>query len=91
MLVLNTHRPLFRKLELRRAVNDAIDRNALARIGDPFLGNELTTTDQYLPPGMPGFHDVHVYPLTPQLAEARRLAGEPAEDRHPLHVQPARL
>ena len=60
---------------MRRAVNDAIDRNALASIGDPFLGNELTTTDQYLPPGMPGFHDVHVYPLTPQLAEARRLAG----------------
>ena len=32
-------------------------------------------TDQYLPPGMPGFKDVHIYPFTPNVAAARRLAG----------------
>jgi hypothetical protein len=29
----------------------------------------------YLPPGVPGFRDEHVYPLGSDLAEARRLAG----------------
>src|SRR5690348_6887597 len=31
-------------------------------------------TDHYLPPGMPGFRDTHVYPLTPDVAKARQLA-----------------
>ena len=29
----------------------------------------------YLPPGVPGFRDEHIYPLTPDVATARRLAG----------------
>ena len=33
-MVLNTHRPLFRNARLRRAVNYAIDRRALARLGE---------------------------------------------------------
>ena len=31
-------------------------------------------TDHYLPPGMPGFRDAHVYPMTPDVAKARKLA-----------------
>ena len=29
----------------------------------------------YLPPGVPGFRDEHIYPLVPDVATARRLAG----------------
>ncbi len=74
-ILLNTHRPLFHDTRLRRAVNYAIDRRTLARIGSPFAGERERPTDQYLPPGMPGFKDAHIYPFTPAVAKARRLAG----------------
>jgi ABC-type transport system substrate-binding protein len=54
-------------------VNHAIDRRALARQVGPFGEFEAKPTDQYLPPGMPGFRDVNIYPLTPDVATARRL------------------
>jgi peptide/nickel transport system substrate-binding protein len=73
-LAFNTSRPPFSSSRLRRAVNYALDRRLLARVG---LINQLPAqpTDQYLPPGMRGFQDVHAYPMTPDLARARRLAG----------------
>ncbi len=72
-LALNTSRPLFSDARLRQAVNYALDRRALGRIGG--LGSTFgDPTDQLLPPGMPGFHDVHIYPYTPDLQKARRLA-----------------
>lgn len=74
-LTLNTSRPLFASARMRRAVNFAIDRTALARLG--FFNNPppFEPTDQYLPPGMPGFKDAHIYPFRPDIATARRLAG----------------
>jgi YVTN family beta-propeller protein len=74
-ITFNTHRPLVRDARLRRAVNYAIDRTTLARIGNPLMSGLETPTDQYLPPGMPGFKDARVYPFTPNIAAARRLAG----------------
>jgi peptide/nickel transport system substrate-binding protein len=70
LLVFNASRPLFRdNAELRRAVNLALDRSALS--GGPVA----IRTDQYLPPGMPGFRDDDVYPLLePDLVRARELA-----------------
>jgi len=59
---------------MRRAVNYAVDRRALAQLGDPFEPQPEPTTDHYLPPGMPGYRDVHSYPTTPDVATARRLA-----------------
>ena len=73
-IALNSHRPLFRDLRLRQAVNYAIDRRALARIGAAFNAAKRPT-DQYLSPGVPGFKNAHIYPFTPNLAAARRLAG----------------
>lgn len=71
---LNTSRPLFRdNPRLRRAINFAIDRAAIRRL----LGGAQTgtLTDQYLPPGFPGFRDGRVYPLTgANLQKARALA-----------------
>jgi len=70
-LVLNTQRPLFRDARRRRGVNYAIDRRALAGIN--VIGGPGRPTDQYLPPGIPGFRDVHIYPFTPDVVRAKRL------------------
>ena len=72
-LALNTARPLFKNNpSLRRAVNYALDRVALARLFGP---DGATPTDEYLPPGLPGYESKHVYPVDePDLAKARALA-----------------
>jgi YVTN family beta-propeller protein len=73
-LALNTHRPLFSDVRLRRAVNYAIDRAALARLGNFFSRLPEQPIDHYLTPGIPGYSDVHIYPSTPDVAKARQLA-----------------
>jgi peptide/nickel transport system substrate-binding protein len=70
--VLNTSRPLFRNnVPLRRAVNFAVDRRALARERGPLAA---FPTDQFLWPGLFGFRDEHIYPLKGDLRRARSLA-----------------
>jgi YVTN family beta-propeller protein len=78
-LTLNSSRPLFADARLRRAVNYAIDRRALARLGEfnPVTGAlTATPTDQYLPPGMAGYRERAIYPLSGDLRKAKQLAGE---------------
>ena len=74
MFVLNTSRPLFRNnVQLRQAVNFAVDRRALIREFGQAVG---TPTDQYMPPIFPGYRDETIYPLRgPDLRAARRLAS----------------
>jgi peptide/nickel transport system substrate-binding protein len=72
-LAMNTSRPLFADAKLRRAVNYALDRRAIAQASEAG-GYPARPTDQYLPPGMPGFRDIKAYPLTPDLAHAKQLA-----------------
>ena len=74
MIRLNTSRPLFASARMRRAVNYAVDRRALAANGGTFYAH-ATVAQMYLPPGVPGFRDEHIYPLRPDVAAARRLAG----------------
>ena len=70
-LVLNASRPLFADVRLRRAVNYALDRKALAAA----FGDE--PNDQIVPPGVPGFQPGGSYPIDgPDLRVARRLAGQ---------------
>ena len=72
MLVLNSRRPLFRNNpNLRRAVNFAIDRQALAAA----VGRHgVSPTDQFLSPYAAGFRDVRIYPLRGDVRKARALA-----------------
>jgi len=72
-VALNTARPTFGQLALRKAANYAIDRPAMLRQRGAYAGKR---TDQILPPGMGGFKDVKVYPLQgSNYATAKRLAG----------------
>ncbi len=79
ILHMNTSRPLFSNVRLRRAVNYAIDRQALAAQGrraaevNPF--NAGAPTDDYLPPSAVGAADFDLYPLRPDLRRARQIAG----------------
>ena len=76
-LALNTSRPLFSDVRLRKAVNYAIDRRALARIGSWVSGPFASIpTDQYLPPTMPGASPTVIYPPNGDLRTARRLAPD---------------
>jgi len=74
---LNTRRPLFASKRMRQAVNLALDRRALAhRVQSGRLGGPGRPTDQFIPPGQPGFHDAAIYPVGgPDRERARRLAG----------------
>lgn len=75
MLAINSSRPLFKNNpRLRKAVNLALDRQALRDAGGGPLSGVLT--DQYLPPSVPGFSDAHLYPLADaDLDRARALAS----------------
>ena len=71
-IVFNSRRPLFRDVRLRRAVNYALDRRALAAAFADL------PADQIVPPAVPGFPAGRVYPLDrPDFAIARQLAGGP--------------
>jgi peptide/nickel transport system substrate-binding protein len=73
-VALNTSRPPFSNLRLRKAANFAIDRPTMLRVRGAYAGRR---TDQVLPPGMSGFKDVKVYPLNgPDYAKAKRIAGK---------------
>ena len=65
----NTKQGIFTDARLRRAAAYAIDRRELADVG------ANRPTDQYLPLGTPGYRDVTIYSLRPDLSKARRLAG----------------
>jgi ABC-type transport system substrate-binding protein len=70
-LVFNTTRGPLASARLRRAVNDALDRPALAAA----LGDRVS--DRYLPTGIPGYQPRHYYPLAgPDLKTARALAAD---------------
>jgi peptide/nickel transport system substrate-binding protein len=77
-LAMNHDRPLFGaggslgNVNLKKAVNYAIDRTFLADLRGP---NAASPTDQLLPPGFPGFVDADVYPARPNIQLARALAG----------------
>jgi ABC-type oligopeptide transport system substrate-binding subunit len=73
-VAMNNDRPLFKgNTSLRRAVNYAIDRPAILRQLGSYSGKR---TDQYLPPGVPGYTDAALYPMKgSDYATAKKLAA----------------
>jgi peptide/nickel transport system substrate-binding protein len=71
--VMNTERPLFaNNPKLRQAVNFALDRTAMLRVLGGVNGFRVAS---YLPPGVPGYRDVHPYPVKyPDFKKANALA-----------------
>lgn len=67
---LNTRTPPFDRLEVRRAVNYAVDRQALLRIA----GGLGRPTQNVLPPSYPQFRPLRLYPR--DLAKARALVAK---------------
>ncbi len=72
---MNTTKAPFDDVEVRQAVNYAIDPAALERI----YAGALVPTQQILPPGMPGYEKFELYPHN--LGKAKRMiaAADPAD------------
>jgi peptide/nickel transport system substrate-binding protein len=72
---MNTTQAPFDELKVRQAVNYAIDPRALERI----YAGQLAGTQQILPPGMPGYKRIDLYPHN--LVKAKQLvaAADPSD------------
>jgi len=72
-LALNTSRGIFKDPKARQAVAYAVNRPALMRLGGLNAG---TPNEQLLPPGIPGYRDVNIYPVDkPNIEKAKQLLG----------------
>jgi peptide/nickel transport system substrate-binding protein len=67
---MNTTRPPFDDLEVRQAVNYAVDPAALERI----YAGQMKGTQQILPPDMPGYEKLNLYPHN--IAKAKEMIKE---------------
>ncbi len=86
-VALNSSRPAFKNANVRKAVNYAIDRPAMLRVGGLLAGKR---TDQILPPSMRGFRDAKLYPIKgADPAKAKSLAGGSSADVTILHTTSA--
>lgn len=77
---MNTRRPPFDQTAVRRAVNLAVDPAALERI----YAGAIRSTQQILPPGMPGYRKFELYPHDP--ARAQRLMSEAGPDDREITI-----
>ncbi len=74
---MNTQQAPFDDPEVRRAVNYAVDPEALERI----YAGQIAPTHQILPPGMPGHEQFDLYPHDLARAKAMIAKADPADRR----------
>jgi peptide/nickel transport system substrate-binding protein len=67
---MNTQKPPFNDVKVRQAVNYAVDSAALERI----YSGQIKGTQQILPPGMPGYKKLDLYPH--DVAKAKEMIKE---------------
>jgi peptide/nickel transport system substrate-binding protein len=72
---LNAEEPPFNDVKLRQAANLAVNRAALERI----YAGQLTATQQILPPGMPGYKKLDLYPYDLTKAKALFREADPSD------------
>jgi peptide/nickel transport system substrate-binding protein len=72
---LNTTKAPFDDIKVRRAVNYAMDPDALRRI----YSGQITPTHQILPPGMPGYRRFDLYPHNMEIAHRLIREAHPAD------------
>ncbi|HEY6961726.1 MAG TPA: ABC transporter substrate-binding protein [Gaiellaceae bacterium] len=81
---MNTARPPFDNVNLRKAVNWAIDRPAQIRLLGAFAGHR---TSQLLVPGIPGYRPFHAYGYTgADIAKAKAVGGSAIASAPPINV-----
>jgi ABC-type transport system substrate-binding protein len=83
-MAMNNARPPFNNVNLRKAVNWAIDRPAQVRLLGAFAGKR---TSQLLVPGIPGYHAFNVYALKgADVAKAKQVGGSAIGSAPTLNV-----
>ena len=72
-LPMNTANSLFKgNVKLRQAMNRVVNRRAYVAQAGPYAGNAWT---HLFNPGVPGWKQVNPYPVAPNVAAAKKLAG----------------
>ncbi|MFL5953489.1 MAG: ABC transporter substrate-binding protein [Gaiellaceae bacterium] len=83
-MAMNAARAPFDNVNLRKAVNWAIDRPAQVRLLGAYAGKR---TNQILVPGLPGYHPFRAYPLKgADVAKAKQIGGSAIDSSPTLNV-----
>jgi peptide/nickel transport system substrate-binding protein len=72
---MNTTTPPFNDVKVRQAVNYAVNSEALERI----YAGQIVGTQQILPPGMPGYKKLQLYPYNLEKAKAMIKEANPSD------------
>ena len=80
---LNDTRAPTDNVDVRKAINYALGRTAIASIFGPYSG---TPTDQVLQPGIPGYKKLDVYGNNPNVAKAEQVGGSALQNAAPVVI-----
>jgi peptide/nickel transport system substrate-binding protein len=72
---MNTERPPFDDVKVRQAINYAVDSAALERV----YSGQIKGTQQILPPGMPGYEKLELYPHDMEKAKDMLKEANPSD------------